>query len=243
MRGITKSPEEAAREAAEAEKSKQTTESARYPHENESNESKSDPVENRMGDNEHEAHKSEQRGASERDVPDRTLMAQNIPARAPSTDRAGERGGMTLPIVEEAGEGSSTGARSNRSDSGQGDRPPPTPPKDAQDGHLSPIGRMLQPPAVPPKEPSLRSRSSLQSTRSLDSNKALPMLPKERLQDGEQRRMEVPVKAAQMNEYGQYEAQVPQSQPQPQTLAVPPIRQMLPPRRSEERRVGKECPV
>ena len=56
------------------------------------------------------------------------------------------------------------------------------------------------------------------------------MLPKERLQDGEQRRMEVPVKAAQMNEYGQYEAQVPQSQPQPQTLAVPPIRQMLPPR-------------
>lgn len=187
MRGITKSPEEAAREAAEAEKSKQTIESARYPHENQSGESKSDETANVMGDAERQAHKSEDRGANENDVPDRTLVAIPAQARSPSTDRDGAR--MTLPIVEEAGEGSSTGARSARSDSGNGaDRPPPTPPKDIQDGDLSPIGMMLQPPQVPPKEGSLngslKGRSSMASMRSFDSNKALPMLPKEGRADG-----------------------------------------------------------
>lgn len=183
MRGITKSAEEAAREAAEAEKRKQTADAARYPHENESGGSKSDETSNVMASAERQAHKSEDRGANEGDVPDRILVA--VPVRTPSTDREGQRGGMTLPIVEEAGEGSSTGERSAQSDYNDGnrDRPPPTPPKDAQDGHLSPIGRILQPPQVPPKEPSLRGKSSFQSTRSFDSNKALPMLPKERLQE------------------------------------------------------------
>lgn len=213
MRGITKSAEEAAREAAEAENS------SRYPHEIDSNESKSDKVEERMGENEHEAHKSEQRGASERDVPDHTLRA--IPQRSPSSDRAGQHGGMTLPIVEEAGEGSSTGARSNRSDSGQGDRPPPTPPKDQQDGHLSPIGRMLQPPVVPPKEQSPRSSASVRSIRSVDSNKALPMLPMERSQTQTQAsEREVPLSQTHMGEHGMLQP----------TVQVMPIRQMLPPR-------------
>lgn len=221
MRGITKSPEEAAREAAEAEKS------ARYPHEIDSNESKSDAVEETMGTNEHAAHKSEQRGASERDVPDRTLMA--IPQRSPSSDRAGQHGGMTLPIVEEAGEGSSTGARSNRSDSGNGDRevdrPPSTPPKDQQD--VSPMGRRLQAPQVPPKEPSMRSSASLRSMRSFDSNKALPMLPKGRAEEenGQKNVVELPVSQTMMGEHGTLQPKARTQMEQP-TIQVMPIRGM-----------------
>lgn len=223
MRGITKSPEEAAREAAEAEKS------SRYPHEIDSNESKSDAVEETMGTNEHAAHKSEQRGASERDIPDRTLMA--IPQRSPSSDRAGQHGGMTLPIVEEAGEGSSTGARSNRSESGNGvrevDRPPPTPPKDQQDGHVSPMGRRLQPPQVPPKEPSMRSSASVRSMRSFDSNKALPMLPKGRggEENGQKNVAELHVSQTRMGEHGMLQPTAPTQVEQP-TIQVMPIRGM-----------------
>ncbi|KAF1844053.1 SAICAR synthase-like protein [Cucurbitaria berberidis CBS 394.84] len=58
---------------------------------------------------EHQAERSRQRGRSEEDVPNREMRA----VRSPSAER-GEIG-TTLPVVEEAGESSSVGGRSNRS--------------------------------------------------------------------------------------------------------------------------------
>jgi 1-phosphatidylinositol-4-phosphate 5-kinase len=117
-----------------------------------------------------QAERSRQRGRSEEDVPNRDMRA----VRSPSAER-GEIG-TTLPVVEEAGESSSVGGRSNRSAS-DGDntlsppapplknthlglptrsrsrqrdenpgRPPPTPPKDS--GTASSLGR----PPTPPKD-------------------------------------------------------------------------------------------
>lgn len=108
---------------------------------------------------EHQAERSRQRGRSEKDVPNRDMKA----VRSPSAER-GEMG-MTLPVVEEAGESSSVGGRSNRSasdgnppapplkephrsrsrDEDPG-RPPPTPPKDS--ATASSDGR----PPTPPKD-------------------------------------------------------------------------------------------
>lgn len=173
VKGITKSPEEAARDAELAQNQLGHTESARFPHEHELQRSGTDLI---MAEAEHEAHKAELRGQDEHRVPDRIIKP--VPARSSSTERDGARPQMTLPIVEEAGENSSTGGRSGVSgNEADADRPPPTPPKDAQDGHLSPIGKLLQPPQVPPKE---RDSASLKGRQSFDSNKALPMLPKSR---------------------------------------------------------------
>lgn len=102
---------------------------------------------------ESQALKTETRGSSEEGVPDRTLGT----VRSPSADRANERGGMTLPIVDEAGESSSTGGRSGASNheaDDSGNRPP-TPPKDK-----------------PSPKKAISTRNS-----SFDSNKALPALP------------------------------------------------------------------
>jgi 1-phosphatidylinositol-4-phosphate 5-kinase len=116
-----------------------------------------------------QAERSRQRGRSEDDVPNRDMRA----VRSPSAER-GEIG-TTLPVVEEAGESSSVGGRSNRSmpdgtnhsaptppskepylglqsqprsrtrDDNSG-RPPPTPPKDS--GTAPSVGR----PPTPPKD-------------------------------------------------------------------------------------------
>lgn len=58
---------------------------------------------------EREAQKSQRKGASEEDVPERRLAA----VRSPSADRGDGYGGTTLPVVEEVvGESQSTGGRS-----------------------------------------------------------------------------------------------------------------------------------
>ena len=61
---------------------------------------------------EREAQKSQRKGASEDDVPERRLGA----VRSPSADRGDGYGGTTLPVVEEVvGESQSTGGRSGGS--------------------------------------------------------------------------------------------------------------------------------
>ena len=70
-----------------------------------------------------QAERSRRRGRSEEDVPSHNMRA----VRSPSAER-GELG-TTLPVVEEAGESSSVGGRSNRSASdGNGQLAPPAPP-------------------------------------------------------------------------------------------------------------------
>ncbi|KAF2827510.1 SAICAR synthase-like protein [Ophiobolus disseminans] len=101
-----------------------------------------------------QAERSRRRGRSEEDVPNRDMKA----VRSPSAER-GEIG-MTLPVVEEAGESSSVGGRSDRSASqGNGQLSPPAPPQ--KESHLGlpsrsrsrsrddPHGR---PPPTPPKD-------------------------------------------------------------------------------------------
>ena len=60
---------------------------------------------------EKQARKTEERGASEGDAPSRTISV----ARSPSAERTNGIGGSTLPVLEEVGEGGSTGERSARS--------------------------------------------------------------------------------------------------------------------------------
>lgn len=110
-----------------------------------------------------EAIKTEKRGSSEDSVPDRTLTT----VRSPSAERTNDRGGMTLPIVDEVGESSSMGGRSAQDADDRGgengtdnEHRPPAPPKD---NGLIP-------------EPSPKKTVSIQNG-SLDSNKALPPIP------------------------------------------------------------------
>ncbi|KAF2200953.1 SAICAR synthase-like protein [Delitschia confertaspora ATCC 74209] len=157
-----------------------------------------------IGQAEHQANRSRQRGASENDVPEREMRA----VRSPSAER-GELG-TTLPVVEEALESSSTGGRSGRStdvsippapplkegaiqtilqgrpgdrDHSHG-RPPPTPPKDSAngDGEERPptppkdySTRVHSSPPTPPKE----QRSSRESGRGRAVDKELPLPPME----------------------------------------------------------------
>lgn len=157
--GITKTPEEAEREAAEA---AQRGESVKYPHEARSV-GRSNTDNSVIQQAEHQAHKTEKKGADESRVPDRILMTQ----RNSSVERSNDRAGMTLPIVDEVGENSSTGGKSGRSVNEMDEIPPPIPPKDEKDR----LGGFERRPQVPPKEPSIRG--------SFDSNKALPSLPPE----------------------------------------------------------------
>jgi 1-phosphatidylinositol-4-phosphate 5-kinase len=110
-----------------------------------------------------EAIKTEKRGSSEDSVPDRTLTT----VRNPSAEQTNDRGGMTLPIVDEVGESSSTGGRSAQDADDRGDengadkeRCPPTPPKDKD-----------LVPELSPRKPISVVNSSF------DSNKALPPIP------------------------------------------------------------------
>ncbi|KAH7138195.1 hypothetical protein B0J11DRAFT_9008 [Dendryphion nanum] len=142
-----------------------------------------------------QAERSRQRGASEDDVPERSMH----PIRSPSAER-GEMG-TTLPVVEEAVESSSTGGRSGRStetnlqahapplreeDRGLShhsrdhtpQRPPPTPPKDSVTSSDD------QRPPTPPKDPSYTNRHSGPPTppkeekgRGRNRDKDLPIPP------------------------------------------------------------------
>ncbi|KAG0136074.1 hypothetical protein HOY82DRAFT_479344 [Tuber indicum] len=90
--GLVKSPEEAARDREMREKANAEAVPAR---------SESDAVDGSRN-------RAERAGAGERDVPARSLGT----VRSPSAERAGGAAGAVLPVVEEAGEGGSTGARS-----------------------------------------------------------------------------------------------------------------------------------
>jgi 1-phosphatidylinositol-4-phosphate 5-kinase len=100
--------------------------------------------------------KTEKRGSNEESVPHRTLMT----VRSPSAERTNDRAGMTLPIVDEIGESSSTGGRS-ATDENEEEREtrPPTPPKDNRN--------------ILERRPKRHEQSE-----SVGSNKVLPPLPK-----------------------------------------------------------------
>lgn len=145
-------------------------------------------TDNVMEKAERQADRSRRRGADESDVPDRTIQA----VRSPSAER-GDAGGYTLPVVEEAAESNSVGGRSGRSDAGphspreaepssndkrqQGQKPPPTPPKDDRtwDGR----------PPTPPKDdfskvssgPPTPPREHKEVERRPSRDKELPAIP------------------------------------------------------------------
>ncbi|KAG0647305.1 Phosphatidylinositol 4-phosphate 5-kinase its3 [Hyphodiscus hymeniophilus] len=127
IEGITKSPEEAAKEAVQE---------ASIPHTNskpistfsshDRHNTSLDSTRRRSGSmpmhksntpnatiqrNENEALKSERRGDSDEPAEPRTIST----VRSPSAERTGGMQGQTLPVVEEMGEASSTGGRSGRS--------------------------------------------------------------------------------------------------------------------------------
>ncbi|MCJ1308710.1 Phosphatidylinositol-4-phosphate 5-kinase [Agyrium rufum] len=138
---------------------------------------------------ERQARKTEDQGANEEEQPDRTLSA----ARSPSAERTNGLAGATLPIVEEAVEGASTGGRSAQSrehdihelEDGHPVEPQqqqhkPLPPLKLPNGGLSdepnspPLGG--RPPPTPPKDSPLsrvKSRDKL-----LPSLPGLPALPR-----------------------------------------------------------------
>ncbi|KAF2278530.1 SAICAR synthase-like protein [Westerdykella ornata] len=99
------------REAAEREKQKEAAEAATDTQTSGVHVTDQDGAltEKVMEKAETQAERSRQRGASEEDVPDRSMRV----VRSPSAER-GELG-TTLPVVEEAAESSSTGGRSGRS--------------------------------------------------------------------------------------------------------------------------------
>lgn len=137
---------------------------------------------------EFQAERSRQRGRNEKDVPSRDMKA----VRSPSAER-GELG-TTLPVVEEAGESSSVGGKSQRSasdgnavpapplkeplrlsrDENPG-RPPPTPPKDSGTGRPPTpakddfVSHRHSGPPTPPKESTGKAR--------LSTDKELPRTP------------------------------------------------------------------
>lgn len=99
---------------------------------------------------EHQAEKTQRHGTPEQQVPNLQLRA----VRSPSAER-GEMG-TVLPVVEEAGEASSLGGRSNRSHDAPTRSPPPPPTENA---HVTPLQRPLardvehgRPPPTPPKD-------------------------------------------------------------------------------------------
>ncbi len=154
---MTKTREEAEREAAEQAQSAVVTST-----ETTRNRSEMQQVQRIHTDNEviqraeTEAIKTEKRGSSEDSVPHRTLTT----VRSPSAERTNDRAGMTLPIVDEVGESSSTGGRSaQEAEENETENRPPTPPKENGTGQ----GRSSKKPGA--------SRNS-----SFDS-KALPPLP------------------------------------------------------------------
>jgi len=186
IEGITKSPEEAAREAQNAEPSavahansipvsnRNTTsiESARR-HSAGLQMKASGTSNSTVQRNENDAIKSEKRGEHESDRPDPRLIST---IRSPSAERSGGLQGQTLPVVEEMGEASSTGGRSGASrerdendENRNGDRRPLTPAKDNNDDR----------PVTPAKDYSPNVHGSMRRAISRSSlDKQLPPLPK-----------------------------------------------------------------
>jgi 1-phosphatidylinositol-4-phosphate 5-kinase len=175
--GITKSREEAERDAIEKLRD----------HIGAEQDGVKSPVDKVMEKAEKQAERSSQDlAASDSKAPNRDLTT----ARSPSAER-GEPGGFTLPVVEEAVESGSTGGRSNdgspaRHNRGRSDgqRPPPTPPKD--DAHSLRSRGSPSPPLMrdskaasgdgPPTPPSERKAEGKRITR-LDMDKELPPPP------------------------------------------------------------------
>ncbi len=137
IEGITKSREEAARDAqAPANTTLPHTNSNPLSHRNitsldSARRSDSDNLNRGSGSNatiqrnEHEAHKSERRGDDEMHRPEpRRITA----IRSPSAERTNGAQGQILPVVEEMGEASSTGGRSREGE--ENDPRPLTPAKD-----------------------------------------------------------------------------------------------------------------
>lgn len=183
IEGITKSPEEAARDERNAPR-------ASIPHTNpipissrntDSQEFSGRPEmqhAHRTGNNnatiqrnEHEALRLERRGDDEGHRPEpRKLTA----LRSPSAERTNGLQGQTLPVVEEMGEASSTGGRSARSrerdENMDGERRPMTPAKDYNSD-----GR----PLTPVKDYNPNSHSTMRKVISRSSlEKDLPPLPR-----------------------------------------------------------------
>jgi len=137
---------------------------------------------------ENQAHKTEIDGASEKDVPDRTL-------RSTSADRSNGLAGATLPVVDEAGEAGSTGGRSGRSrdesalNEKQGghryadadvmgqtreDYRPPTPPKNAQFNYVPDY--QYRPP-TPPKDAHFKQLPAVPPTIARLTDSPEPLRP------------------------------------------------------------------
>ncbi|TVY83802.1 Phosphatidylinositol 4-phosphate 5-kinase its3 [Lachnellula suecica] len=172
IEGITKSPEEAAREAQEAPRNS-------LPHTNSNpisnrNTTSIDSARRRSGShpiqrtsmnnatvtrNENDALKGEKNG-EESDKPEpRTIGV----VRSPSAERTNGLQGQTLPVVEELGEASSTGGRS-----GHSRERPMTPAKDNSDGR----------PLTPAKDYSPNSNGLRRPISRQSLDKDLPPLPK-----------------------------------------------------------------
>lgn len=127
IEGITKSPEEAARESIPDPSIPHTNSNAFSTFSNHDRHTSSqDSTRRRSGSapmhktstnnatlqrNENEALKSERRGENEEAAEPRVIST----VRSPSAERTGGMQGQTLPVVEELGEASSTGGRSGRS--------------------------------------------------------------------------------------------------------------------------------
>ncbi|MCJ1282863.1 Phosphatidylinositol-4-phosphate 5-kinase [Xylographa opegraphella] len=109
---------------------------------------------------EHEARHPESNGSSGDKPPDRTLVVVQSPAEMTSGSA-----GATLPVVEEVGEGGSTGGRSGRSQ--ERDEAPHRYPNPLNGNGSPHIGG--RPPPTPPKDHPMPSRASL--------DKQLPSLP------------------------------------------------------------------
>ncbi|KAL1650088.1 Phosphatidylinositol-4-phosphate 5-kinase [Didymella pomorum] len=138
--GVTKTKEAADREKAEAGSSAAETVAG-------ISRSSTDRV---MEKAEHQAEKTQRHGVPEQHVPNLQMRV----VRSPSAERGDI--GTTLPVVEEAGEASSLGGRSNRSHEAP-TRSPPAPP--TEETHATPLQRPLardvehgRPPPTPPKD-------------------------------------------------------------------------------------------
>ncbi|KAG4441914.1 hypothetical protein IFR05_002598 [Cadophora sp. M221] len=180
IEGVTKSPEEAAREAQEAAQHP-------VPHTNSTSNRNTTSIDSgRRSDgqyprrssnanatiqrNENEAIKGEKKGEDESHRPDPRMITT---ARSPSAERSGGLQGQTLPVVEEMGEASSTGGRSGRSWGSRRDESddarPLTPANGTNDGR----------PLTPAKDYSPNGNGSVRRPLSRSSlDKELPPLPK-----------------------------------------------------------------
>ncbi|KAJ5033652.1 uncharacterized protein L3040_008764 [Drepanopeziza brunnea f. sp. 'multigermtubi'] len=180
IEGVTKSPEEAAREAAAAppphttstlSDNRNTTsiDSAGRRSENQTM-YRSSHTNATVMRNENDAMRRDRHSDDDGPSPDSRVITT---ARSPSADRSSGLQGQILPVVEERGETSSTGGRSGgsreREESANLDPRPPTPPKAHNDGR----------PITPAKDYSPTRNSAIRTSVNRSSlDKQLPPLPK-----------------------------------------------------------------